>query len=349
MKRLTCLSAALLVGACASPSPAVEPAARTPSAPAVETSSGRPLAGRADVEAFIREMVAKHGFSSDELHRAFARAYDRPEIIEAMNRPAESKSWGAYRRIFLTEKRIAGGVAFMRANAAALARAERQYGVPAEVVTAIIGVETLYGGNTGKYPVIESLSTLAFDYPRRAAFFRSELENFLLLARDEGIDYLQPRGSYAGAMGLAQFMPSSYRRLAIDFDGDGHRNLWSDPDDAIGSIANYLARSGWRAGDPLIAVPATAQGSAWKDVVSSNFRQPKSLTRLSVANWGARGVQPLQSVAAERSALLVVLDGDSGDEPYLCFDNFYAITRYNLSALYAMAVTQLSQEIRSRR
>lgn len=350
MKRILPVAiAGLLLGACAAATPPVVDARPRPVA-AAGPATGQPFAGRSEVAAFVREMAMKHGIDAQALERAFAQSASRPEIIELMDRPAEAKPWSAYRKIFLTDKRIAGGVEFMRANAAALAQAEARYGVPGEVVTAIIGVETLYGANTGKFPVFEALATLAFDYPRRAPYFRGELENFLVLAREEGIDFRQPLGSYAGAMGLAQFMPSSYRRLAIDFDGDGHRNLWTDPDDAIGSVAHYLAQSGWRRGDPLVAVPATLSGSAWSDAVSSNFRAPKSLTRLSLAQWRARGVVPATAaIDPARTALLVTLDGEAGTEPYLCFDNYYAITRYNLSALYAMAVTQLSEAIARRR
>lgn len=338
--------AGLLLGACATATPpAVE---ARPRPVAAEAATGRPFAGRSDVEAFIREMSAR-GIDASALRRAFAQSASRPEIIELMDRPAEAKPWSAYRKIFLTDKRIGGGVEFMRSNAAALARAEARYGVPGSVITAIIGVETLYGANTGKYPVFEALATLAFDYPRRAEYFRKELENFLVLASEEGLDFRQPLGSYAGAMGLAQFMPSSYRRLAIDFDGDGHRNLWTDPEDAIGSIANYLANSGWRRADALVALPATLAGSGWQGAVASNFRAPKSLVWQSVGLWRQRGVEPSAAVDPARRALLVVLDGEAGSEPYLCFDNFYAITRYNLSPLYAMAVTQLAEAIAARR
>ncbi|RTL02114.1 MAG: lytic murein transglycosylase B [Lysobacterales bacterium] len=348
IRLLSVAAAGLLLGACATATPPVVEARPRPVA-AAEPATGQPFASRSEVDAFIREMTARHGIDAGALRRAFAQSASRPEIIELMDRPAEAKPWSAYRKIFLTEKRIGGGVEFMRANAAALARAEARYGVPGQVITAIIGVETLYGANTGKFPVFEALATLAFDYPRRADYFRKELENFLVLATEEGLDFRQPLGSYAGAMGLAQFMPSSYRRLAIDFDGDGHRNLWTDPEDAIGSIANYLANSGWRRADPLIALPARLSGPGWEGAVSSNFRAPKSLTRLSLAQWRARGVEPAAAVDAARTALLVTLDGETGLEPYLCFDNFYAITRYNLSALYAMAVTQLSEAIAARR
>ncbi|MER2602102.1 MAG: lytic murein transglycosylase, partial [Candidatus Competibacter phosphatis] len=181
------------------------------------------MANRADVQAFIQEMANQHRFDVDYLLTVFSQAKDKPSIISAMSRPGEAKPWYAYRDIFVNSNRIQGGVRFWRANAAALAQAERVYGVPPEIVVAIIGVETQYGGNMGSFRVLEALSTLAFDYPRRAAYFRKELENYLLLTRQEGIDPLTPRGSYAGAMGLGQFMPSSFLSYAVDFDGDGHR------------------------------------------------------------------------------------------------------------------------------
>ncbi len=349
MRILCPLGAALLLSACASSvPPAVEarsvPAAAKPAEAAPQ--AGEPLAGRPEVRAFIQEMVARNGFGRAWLEQAFARAQARPDIVAAMDKPAEAKPWHAYRKIFLTPKRITGGADFARSNAQALARAETRYGVPAEVVTAIIGVETLYGANTGKYPVIDALSTLAFDYPRRAGYFRKELEQFLLLAREEGVDPLAPKGSYAGAMGLAQFMPSSYRKLAIDFDGDGRRNLWSDPADAIGSVANYLAQNGWKRDTRLVAVPASAQAEVPEALIARNFRAPKTLSWQAVSAWRTHGAIPTVAVPGDPRALLLSLEGETGPEPWLAFDNFYAITRYNLSPLYAMAVFQLSEEIR---
>ncbi|MDG4551891.1 MAG: lytic murein transglycosylase B [Candidatus Contendobacter sp.] len=356
MKRLYPLGIALLLSACAPPAPvrptpdlANQPA--TPAGPTAETppsgsstaAAGQPLARRADVQAFIREMAARHGFNAARLQAVFGRAHAQPSIIAAMSRPAEAKPWYAYRTIFVNPKRIQGGVEFWRANAAALARAEQVHGVPPEIVVAIIGVETQYGGNMGKYRVLEALSTLAFDYPRRADYFRKELENFLLLTRAEGIDPLTPRGSYAGAMGYGQFMPSSFRSYAVDFDGDGHRDLWRNPRDAIGSVANYFKKHGWRTGEP-VAVPAQVSGAAWPALVSRKLGQPQ----YSVASLQGRGVLPQTPVAGGQSAMLLEFQGREGPEYWLGFDNFYVITRYNHSQLYAMAVYQLSQEIRER-
>lgn len=355
MKSLLFIGFYLLLSACAPPAVNQRPALNAPLPPAPEAAppqpdaaiaaayAGQPLASRPDVQAFIREMAARHEFNAAQLRATFGRAQSQPSIITAISRPAESKPWHAYRPIFLTPKRIQGGVEFWRANAAALAKAEQVYGVPPEYVVAIIGVETQYGGNMGKYRVLEALATLAFDYPRRAAYFRKELENFLLLARAEGVDPLAPRGSYAGAMGFGQFMPSSFRSYAVDFDGDGHRDLWRNPRDAIGSVANYFKKHGWRTGEP-VAVPASVSGGRYPALVSRQLSQP----RYSVANLRDQGVMPGGPVSDARSALLLELQGRDGPEYWLGFDNFYVITRYNRSQLYAMAVYQLSQEIRER-
>ncbi len=350
------LSLILLVGACATPpvpparpgqelaEQAYTPSAAESAAPAAGAGqAGRPLGRRADVRAFIREMAVRHRFDAARLQAAFDRAYSKPDIIAAMNRPAEAKAWHAYRTIFINPKRIQGGVDFWRANQAALTRAERTFGVPPEIVVAIIGVETQYGGNMGKYRVLEALSTLAFDYPRRADYFRKELENFLLLTRAEGIDPLTPRGSYAGAMGYGQFMPSSFRSYAVDFDGDGHRDLWRNPRDAVGSVANYFQKHGWRAGEP-VAVPARVDGVAPVALISRKL----SLPNRDLSSWQAQGIVPRAAVAGNRAALLLEFQGQDGFEYWLGFHNFYAITRYNHSQSYAMAVYQLSREIRQR-
>jgi membrane-bound lytic murein transglycosylase B len=257
-----------------------------------------------------------------------------------MSRPGEAKPWYAYRDIFVNSNRIQGGVRFWRANAAALAQAERVYGVPPEIVVAIIGVETQYGGNMGSFRVLEALSTLAFDYPRRAAYFRKELENYLLLTRQEGIDPLTPRGSYAGAMGLGQFMPSSFLSYAVDFDGDGHRDLWRNP--ATPSAASPLfprprlatRRAGRRAG--------TVSGGRYPTLVSQQVEPAQGQRR----QLQAQGVAPEVPVSGAQAAMLLEYQGRDGLEYWLGFDNFYVITRYNHSRLYAMAVYQLSQEIR---
>ncbi len=354
MKSLYLLGAVLLLSACAPT--AVRPPPETPTAPAPEPApapeavgrpanvdASQPLGSRADVQAFIREMATRYGYNAALLRAVFARAYAKPAIIAAMSRQAEAKPWYEYRKIFINERRIQGGAAFWREHATTLARAEQTYGVPAEIVVAIIGVETQYGGNMGNYRVLEALATLAFDYPRRSAYFRKELENFLLLTRAEGVDPLTPRGSYAGAMGFGQFMPSSYRSYAVDFDGDGHRNLWTNPRDAIGSVAHYFAGHGWRPGE-AIAAPATVSGTAYAGLISDKLSPP---TR-SVASLQAAGVRPQVAVNTAQPALLLKFAGSEGPEYWLGFANFYAITRYNHSQLYAMAVYQLAQDIRDR-
>ena len=301
------------------------------------------MATRSDVQRFIKQMAAQHGFSEAQLTAMFSQIVSRNDIIAKITRPAEkTKPWRDYRKIFLDEPRIQGGVEFWRAHAKTLERAEQIHGVPAEIIIAILGVETRYGRITGNDGVLEALSTLAFDYPKRAPFFRSELEHYLLLTREEAIDPLTLSGSYAGAMGLAQFMPSSYRAYAVDFDSDGHRDLWRNPTDAIGSVANYLSRHGWRRNQAIV-VPATVQGQAYQSLLSQDLK-PK----YSVAELRRRAIIPQTPADDTKPAILLELLGDNGLEYWLGFDNFYVITRYNHSPLYAMAVYQLSQAIRRR-
>jgi len=217
-------------------------------APALAQS---PYGERAEVKAFIRGLVERHGFVEGELNTLFARVYRVEPVLQAIVAPAEIAPWPDYRAIFVNPRRIEGGIAFWTAQEALLARAEREYGVPAEIIVAIIGVETFYGRIPGRWRVVEALATLAFDYPPRANFFRGELENYLLLARDSGLDVFSVRGSYAGAIGLPQFMPGSLRRYAVDFDGDGAIDLSRNTADAIGSVANFLKQHGWRPGEAV--------------------------------------------------------------------------------------------------
>jgi len=214
---------------------------------AASAAAQQPL--RAEVAAFIEDMVRKHGFERAALQRVFSQVQWRPEIVRAMSAPATARPWHEFRSRYIDATRIAGGVKFWEENAAALLRAGREYGVPEEIIVATIGIETFYGRNTGTVKVIDALATLAFEFPARAELFRGELEEYLLLAREAGFDSLSVRGSYAGAMGIPQFLPSSYRKYALDFDGDGRRNLWGDPTDAIGSVANYYRTFGWLTGE----------------------------------------------------------------------------------------------------
>lgn len=290
---------------------------------------------------FLAEMQQKHGFNSDELAASFAQVEVKDSILKAISRPAEkSKDWFEYRAIFMTDSRINGGIEFWQQHADDLARAEQEYGVPAEIIIAILGVETRYGGNVGGYRVIDALSTLAFQYPPRSPFFRSELEAFLLLTREESLSVLAPIGSYAGAMGLGQFMPSSYREYAIDFDGDGHRDIWTNPTDAIGSIANYLKRHGWLAGES-IAHPTFFSGEVADDLIEKGMKPSLTRQTLTAAGVSLRGMPEDDDQLA-----LISLTQENGEEYWLARQNFYAITRYNHSRMYAMVVTQLGQEIR---
>ncbi len=307
-------------------------------------SGDQTFSDRSDVQNFIQEMVAQHRFNSAQLHTIFSRVQIQNSIISAMSRPAEAKPWHTYRSIFINEKRIQGGIDFWRANSSALERAEQIYGIPPEYIIAIIGVETQYGSNMGKYRVLDALSTLAFDYPRRAAYFRKELEHFLLLTRAGDIDPLVPRGSYAGAMGYGQFMPSSFRIYSVDFDGDGHRDLWQSPWDAIGSIANYFKKHGWQIKQP-VASPAAVSGSYYLGLINRQTRQP---LYNSIATLRSQGIITEKSVEDTQVAMLLELQGNYGPEYWLGFHNFYVITHYNCSHLYAMAVYQLSQAIRER-
>ncbi len=291
---------------------------------------------------FLAEMQQKHGFNSDELATSFAQVEVKDSILSAISRPAEkSKGWFEYRAIFITDSRIKGGIEFWQQHADDLARAEKEYGVPIEIIIAILGVETRYGGNVGGYRVIDALSTLAFQYPPRSPFFRSELEAFLLLTREENLSVLDPMGSYAGAMGLGQFMPSSYREYAIDFDGDGHRDIWTNPTDAIGSIANYLKRHGWVAGKS-ITHPTFFSGKVADDLIEKGMKPSLTRQTLAAAGVSLRGVPEDDDELA-----LISLTQENGEEYWLARQNFYAITRYNHSRMYAMVVTQLGQAIRA--
>ena len=309
-------------------------------APAIAFAQAASYGERREVQAFIQEMVQRHGFIEAELTYLFSRVRRTDQVLEAIERPAEkTRTWREYRAPFMEERRIADGVAFWKTHRSALARAEKIYGVPAEVIVAIIGVETFYGRNTGKWRVVDALSTLAFDYPARSNFFRSELESYLLFARDGNLDVFAMRGSYAGAMGLPQFMPSSARRYAVDFDKDGTVDLRRSATDAIGSVGSFLKQHGWRTGMPVL-LPARVNGDAWRPLVSGGF-EPK----VPVAKWLEAGVRIDKAGLEESPAILVELD--PGDLR-LGFRNFYVITRYNRSAMYAASVNDLSQALRAR-
>ncbi|GAB4291001.1 MAG: lytic murein transglycosylase B [Thiohalomonadaceae bacterium] len=295
---------------------------------------------RAEVRAFIDEMVQQHAFSRSELEQLFRAVELRPDIIAAITRPAESKPWHTYRPIFLTEERIRGGVAFWRENEALLQQAQQRYGVAPQYIVAILGVETRYGRFRGHYRVMDALATLAFDYPPRGGFFRSELQHYLLLTREETIAPLSLTGSYAGAMGTPQFIPSSFRHYAVDFDGDGRRDLFNSVPDIIGSVANYFKVHGWINGG-TITVPATVSGTGHKPLLDAGLKP-----HIAAGELGSYGVIPRWGITATAPVALLALEGEQGVEHWVTFNNFYVITRYNRSPLYAMAVHQLSEAIR---
>ena len=294
-----------------------------------------------NVASFVDEMVGKHQFQRADLQRLFAKIQPRPSIIRAMTAPATARPWHEFRGIYVNGARVEGGVRFWRAHASAVERASREYGVPEELIVATIGVETHYGRNTGNFKVLEALAMLAFQYPPRAEFFRRELEEYLLLARESGLDPLAIRGSFAGAMGIPQFLPSSYRAYAVDFDRDGKRDLLGTPADAIGSVANYYRQFGWREGE-AVAVPAEADSSSLDTVKVGDIRP-----QTRVGELRRRGVVPLAAVEDEAHAALFVVETETGPRYWLGLNNFYVITRYNRSINYAMAVLELSREIES--
>lgn len=334
------------------PKPAKQPVAKANAAakpaPKATKSPATRYTDRADVRAFAAEFAAESGIPRADIDRWLAAARYQPRIVELMDRPLlEPPKWYSYSQGFLAPARVDAGVQFWRDNARTLARAEEQYGVPPEIVVAIVGMETYYGRYTGSHRVIDALATLAFDYPRRATFFRGELKEYLALARDQGFSPLEAKGSYAGAMGLPQFMPGSYRRFAVDFDDDGHADLWRDPTDVIGSVANYLARHDWQRGQPVLApaaVSAEGQAGALRRLDGGiSERRP-------LVAWQADGVDlrtPALVEVSDPVGLLSLEEGADGSASlWIAYPNFYVITRYNKSRLYASAVWALGERLR---
>ncbi len=297
-----------------------------------------------DMQLFINEMTQQHQFDQTELQDLFDKARIHQSILDAISRPAEGKPWFKYRKIFLNPARIKGGIKFWNEHALTLKKASEHYGVPPEIMVAIIGVETRYGRHKGGFPVIDSLATLAFAYPPRSRFFRGELKEFLLMAREEKIDPLKQMGSYAGAMGMPQFISSSFRSYAVDFDGDGYRDLWNNPADAIGSVANYFKRHGWKKGQPIVA-PVTAKGKKFEQLITKELKPSEPYSKLK-----KHGIEFKQTYPNQLMGTLLKLDsGTKQPEYWVGWQNFYVISRYNHSAHYSMAVYQLAQEIRNRR
>lgn len=296
---------------------------------------------RQEAQAFIRDMVKRHGFAEADLKDIFTRAEIVDSILEAISKPAEKKPWHQYRPIFLTPDRVRRGVEFWEDHAEPLARAAAQYGVPVEIIVAIIGVETSYGRITGRYKVINALATLAFAYPPRASFFTGELEQFLLLCRERDVDPHSLTGSYAGAMGLPQFMPSSFRNYAVDFDRDGVIDLAGNEVDAIGSVGNYFKAYGWIPGAPI------AQSVEVKGGDYMRFLRP-GLAPDTTAGALARHGLEIRDLPAKTKVKLLEFENKDRNEYWIGLQNFYVISRYNNSMLYSMAVYQLAGEISDR-
>lgn len=302
---------------------------------------------RTDVASFIDELVTNEDFSRDELVALLSGAEIKPKILEAISRPAEKrKAWHEYRDIFIQDKRIDAGVEFWNTHAETIDRISQETGVPGEILVGIIGVETYYGRITGSYRVLDALVTLGFDYPPRSKFFRKELREFLLLAREESVPADAALGSYAGAMGSPQFIPSSYRAYAVDADEDGRRDLFGSWTDILGSVANYFVRHRWHADEAVVA-PATLNAEFSGEIPAKNLLKADStiedLERLGVIIDGS------DALAAEMPARLIAMEGKQGPEYQVGLHNFYVITRYNRSAMYALAVWQLGNEVATRR
>jgi membrane-bound lytic murein transglycosylase B len=321
MKEKTSFGVVMFVGFCLAPLPAA----------AVEIDNYPALVQ------LIDKMHRQHGLSKTTLRTWFSQARIVPEIIEAISRPKEDLPWYEYKKLFVTEERVARGVEYWKDHADTLHRAHRDYGVDPEVIVAIIGIETRYGKNTGRHSVLNALTTLALEYPRRSEFFRKELEQYLLLVRELNIDPLKIKGSYAGAMGVAQFMPSSYRHYAVDFDNDGKRDLLGNTEDAIGSVANYLKQHGWQPGETITRDLSLED---WLHVLIRSL-QPAMTTESPVK-------PALAVVVAPEAAPVITLEGEDGPIYRFGYTNFNVIMRYNLSKRYAMAAFELSQRLRKR-
>lgn len=322
------------------------PVPQPPQRPVAPPSVTDPAIAQAQrIDAFVDYTSRTYGVDPGAIRNALAQAQFKQSIIDAMNRPAEKvRSWADYRPIFINASRIDGGRAFYAQNRTALDRVAAQTGVPAEYIVAIIGVETSYGRNAGKYRVLDALYTLAFGYPKRAPFFAGELAQLFALGKEEGIDVTTLTGSYAGAMGWGQFMPSSYRNWAKDGDGDGRRDLISNKDDVFASIANYFVAHGWQRGAPVVARATRAAGA--QDFVPDSLDPVYPLAWLAQRGYRPQAGEPLPTAGDSAGATLLTLDGVAGKEYWLGYRNFYVISRYNHSPMYSLAVYQLAQAIR---
>jgi membrane-bound lytic murein transglycosylase B len=311
-----------------------------------QAEDGEPLpyGQRPEVDRFVLELVERHAFSAEELREVFVRARREEAVLNAMRaQPRQADSWEAYRAQFVNERHLRAGLDFWKAHRGSLARARAAYGVPEEIIIAIIGVETFYGRNTGRWRVIDALATLAFDYPPRAPFFRGELEYYLLFVREMDLDVFSVKGSYAGAIGIPQFMPGSYLRYAVDFDGDGATDLRDNAVDAIGSVANFLRRHGWEPGAP-VQLAARANGDGHEPYVSVDPRPAYTLESLALAGVQARGA----ALPGDTRATLLRLHTPERPAEYrLGLQNFYVLTRYNRSLFYALSVSDLADALRA--
>ena len=314
-----------------------------PVAPPSVTDASIPQPQR--VDAFVDYTASTYGIAPQAIRDELAQAQFLQRTVDIISRPAEAvRPWRDYRPIFLNEARIEGGKAFYAANRELLDRIAASSGVPAEYIVAIIGVETQYGQNRGSYRVLDALYTLAFGYPKRAPFFAGELAQLFALGKDEGIDVSTLMGSYAGAMGWGQFMPSSYRNWGKDGDGDGRRDLIHNTADVFASIANYFVVHGWQRGGPVVA--RATRDAAAADFIPESIDPVYPLAALAQRGYRPQPGQPLPQQPLAEGATLITLDGDAGKEYWLGYRNFYVITRYNRSPMYAMAVHQLAQAIR---
>ena len=296
-----------------------------------------------EVEEWVLRMESEHQFDAGELRDMVGRFKPNETIINAFNRPATSKPWHYFRKLYVTSPRIDGGVTFWNEHAELLERARIKFGVPEEVITAIIGIESSYGKRTGSFQVADALYTLGFEVPRRSKFFQGQFEHFLLLTRENGFEPLAVKGSFAGAMGIPQFIPSSYRDYAIDFDGDGRTDLWNSVPDAVGSVANYLSRFGWRDGGKVVARAKVSADAP--DNLESLGVKPS----ITIKQFRARGVEPKGRLPEDTKGGFFVLEDTKGPQYWISLNNFYVITRYNRSKNYAMAVHQLSEKIARKR
>lgn len=294
------------------------------------------------VDQFINEMVNVHGFDTQKLKILFSKTKYSNRVLQAISKPSEGLSWYKYRKIFLQDPRINMGVEFWKKHKKTLNRAVAVYGIPPQIIIAIVGVETQYGKYTGKDKVMDSLATLAFHYPKRGKFFRSELEQFLLLTREQNINPLSLKGSYAGAMGIPQFISSSYRNYAVDFDTDDKKDLWQNPVDAIGSVANYFHQHGWKVGAP-VTYPVRVTGNKVKSIINENLKP-----HIKAGDLKNYHVVLDQDIAETTLLKVMELKQKNHNDYWVGLHNFYVITRYNHSTLYAMAVYQLSEEIKTK-